>query len=87
MSTSVSPWSKGELTPGLLAAVGAAIQKTVSGSINKGRLGTHQVMFALDRISVLAENGAMVPLGDGQELTLVHFSAQHERFLWDKGRA
>ena len=34
----------------------------------------------------LALNAAML-LGDWQELTLVHFSAQFERFLWDRGCA
>jgi hypothetical protein len=77
--------SKGALTPGLMVAIGAAFQKMATGSIETRHPG--QLIVALGPVSVLAEHGVMVPLGDGQGLTLVHFSAQLERFLWDQGRA
>jgi len=35
-----------------------------------------------DDLPVHAEHDA----ADRQGLTLVHFSAQHKRFLWDRGR-
>ena len=67
--------SKGALTPGLLAAIGAAIQKAAPGSIEKGLPGMYQVTNAWLRVSVLAEHGAMVPLGDGCGAALLDAAA------------